>query len=149
MLNNSIINTWKITLNTGGAIDPPYRVGDTVYATYSPFMVGTKEEVTGTITLSSNYTIDFTKLEKGSDLWMFYQVSDFGTNWTNLQVMLTPSFDGRVWYKKDSAKKTLTIFGTETGEVSYRMTSNSFNYKAWPTITNLNPNDYVDMGEKK
>ena len=112
-------------------------------------MVGTKEEVTGTITLSSNYTIDFTKLEKGSDLWMFYQVSDFGTNWTNLQVMLTPSFAGRVWYKKDSAKKTLTIFGTETGEVSYRMTSNSFNYKAWPTITNLNPNDYVDMGEKK
>ncbi|MEK6840675.1 MAG: hypothetical protein AABX79_01850, partial [Nanoarchaeota archaeon] len=147
---NNITNVLKITLDTGGTIDPPYRVGDTIYATYSPFIVGSKEEVTGTIKLNSSYVIDFKNLEKGSDLWLFYQVTDFGKNMENLQVILTPSFNGKVWYQKDPVAKTLIIHGDSSGEVSYRMTSNSWNWKNWGNIArNLDVNSYVDMGEKK
>lgn len=146
MSNNNIIDVLKITLASGGTIDPPYRVGDTVYSTYAPFMVGAKEEVTGTIMLESNYTIDFNKLERGSDLWLFYQTTDFGKNWEKLQIILTPGFDGRVWYTKDPVNKKLIISGTQSGEVSYRMTANSW---SWGNQTNvadgLNPADYSDM----
>ena len=112
--------------------DPVYNIGGIKYATYLPGMSGgLKEEVTGTVELNSNYTIDFSKLEKGSDLWLFYQTTDFGEKMENLQVMLTPGFDGKVWYKKDPVKKTLTIYGTDKGEVSYRMTANRFDWRGY------------------
>jgi hypothetical protein len=150
MNNKSIVDVWKVTLNVGGAIDPPYRIGDTVYSTYAPFMIGVKEEVTGTVKLNSSYIIDFKNLKIGSDLWLFYQVTDFGGNWENLQVILTPSFNGNVWYEKNPQAKTLIIHGSQTGEVSYRMTANGWNWGSWSNIAkNLDPNDYLDMGEKK
>jgi hypothetical protein len=150
MNNKSIVDVWKLTLNVGGAIDPPYRVGDTVYSTYAPFMVGTKEEVSGTVMLTSDYIIDFKNLEKGSDLWLFYQVTDFGNEMENLQVILTPSFNGNVWYQKNPAEKTLTIHGSQAGEVSYRMTANGWNWRSWSNVAkDLDLNDYLDMGEKK
>ena len=76
-------------------------------------MVGIKEEVSGIIILHSNYTIDFDNLEKGSDLWLFYQITDFGSKMENLQVILTPGFDGKVWYEKNPEKNTLTISTSE------------------------------------
>jgi len=33
---------------------------------------------------------------------------------------------GKVWYEKNPEKNTLTIHGTQTGEVSYRLTANRF-----------------------
>ena len=84
--------------------------------------------------LNSDYVIDFKNLEIGSDLWLFYQTTDFGENWENLQVMLTPGFDGNVWYTKNPAKKTLTISGTQAGEVSYRMTANRFDWSKWSNL---------------
>ena len=149
MSGNNITDLFKVTFKTGGEVDPPYRVGDTVYATYAPFMVGVKEEVTGTIMLKSDYIIDFNKLEVGSDLWLFNKVTDFGENWENLQVILTPGFDGRVWYEKNPNAKTLTVHGTQAGEVSYRMTANGF---TWGNRNNvaagLNASNYPDMAER-
>ncbi len=149
--SNDIVGVNKLTLGIGGEIDPPYRVGDVVYATYAPFMVGVKEETSGSAQLvNGEYIINFSKLEKGSDLWLLYQVTDFGENWEKLQVILTPGFDGRAWYKKESLTNTLTIYGTEDGEVSYRLTADGFTWGNRTNVaTSLNLKDYPDMGEKK
>src|SRR3989338_6982435 len=82
--------------------DPVYNINGVRYATYLPGMSGgLKEEVTGTVELNSNYVIDFKNQPIGSDLWLFYQVTDFGARWEKLQVILTPGFDGNVWYVKN------------------------------------------------
>jgi len=130
----------KITV---GTIDPLYDIDGEKYATYMADMIGVKGEVTGTIALSSNYTIDFTKLKKGSDLWLFYQTTDFGEKWENLYVILTPAFDGRVWYTKDPKSKTLTIHGTQDGEVSYRLTANRHDWEKWENLVDINETDGV------
>jgi len=63
-------------------------------------MTGVKEETTGVLKLNGNSLkldgnslsaeIDFGKAEKGSNLWLFYQITDFGNDWENLAVLLTP-----------------------------------------------------------
>ena len=60
----------------------------------------------------------------------------------NLQVILTPSFDGRVWYTKDPVEKTLTIHSSAVGEVSYRFTANRFDWRNW---SNYNDDDYLGL----
>ncbi|MEK6912668.1 MAG: hypothetical protein AABX26_01790, partial [Nanoarchaeota archaeon] len=134
MGNKTIENVFKLTINTGGAVDPPYKIGNITYATYVPSMTGIKEETSGTITLDGDYVIDFNNLENGSDLWLFSQITDFGKDWENLQVILTPGFEGNVWYTKDPAAKTLTIHGSKNGEVSYRMTSSRYDWANWGII---------------
>jgi hypothetical protein len=110
---------------TVGTIDPIYTIGEDRYATFVAGMAGgVKEEVTGTVTLNSSYTIEFDNLDKGSDLWLFYQTTDFGENWKKLQIILTPGFRGDVWYTKHPETNSLTISGDGSGEVSYRMTAN-------------------------
>jgi hypothetical protein len=134
MSGNNITSVNKITVNT---IDPLYTIDGKSYATYIASIAGgVKEEVVGVVKLNNNYTIDFNNLEKGSDLWLFYQVTDFGKDMENLQVTLTPGFDGRVWYEKNPEKNTLTIYGTSSGEVSYRLTANRHDWKQWPTLVN-------------
>jgi hypothetical protein len=126
---NNITNVDHIDANF---YDPVYNIGGVRYATYLPGMSGgLKEEVTGTVTLNSNHVIDFKNLAVGSDLWLFYQVTDFGEKMENLQIFLTPSFNGNVWYTKDPVAKTLTIHGSQAGEVSYRMISNRFDWRGY------------------
>ncbi len=132
MSGNDIINVDKIDANT---YDPIYNIDGIRYATYLPGMAGgVKEEVTGTVRLNSSYTIDFKNLEQGSDLWLFYQITDFGNEMENLQVFLTPGFNGNVWYEKNPKENTLTISGSSGGEVSYRLTANRFDWMDWSTL---------------
>ena len=49
-------------------------------------------------------------------------------------IILTPGFNGKVWYEKNPEKDTLTIYGTQAGEVSYRMTANRFDWKEWSNL---------------
>ena len=133
----------KITVTT---IDPPYVINGVGYATYvSSIAGGVKEEVSGTVTLNSNYVIDFKKLEVGSDLWLFYQITDFGGNWEKLQVILTPGFNGNVWYEKNPKAKTLTIHGSQAGEVSYRMTANRHDWRKWTNYLSNNSTGTILM----
>lgn len=126
---------------TVGTVDPVYSIAGTNYATYDPGMTGQKEETAGTVDLACgkagsggacSATLDFGNAAQGSDLWLFYQATDFGADMKDLVVLLTPSFDGRVWYKKDAAANTLTVYGTAAGEVSYRLTAPRFDASAWP-----------------
>jgi hypothetical protein len=139
--NFDIVDVDKITANE---VDPVYTINNISYATYLPGMAGgLKEEVTGIVKLNSSYTIDFKNLEAGSDLWLFYHITEFGSEWENLQVFLTPSFDGRVWYEKNLAENTLAILGDSAGEVSYRLTAERFD---WGNRTNYyTRNDTLGM----
>ena len=67
-------------------------------------------------------------------MFIFYHATDFGTTMQNLQITLTPGFDGRVWCTKNSNTKTLTIHGTSDEEVSYRFTANRFDWKDWSNL---------------
>ena len=141
MSGNDIISVDKLTVTT---IDPIYNVDGEKYATYAPFMVGgVKEEVVGAIILNvinetGEYVINFNNLEKGSNLWLFYQITDFGKDMGNLQVFLTPGFNGNVWYEKVPEENSLIIYGSnrENAEVSYRFTANRHDYTEWLTSYN-------------
>ena len=54
-------------------------------------------------------------------------------------IILTSELDGKVWYEKNPEKNTLTIHGSQTGEVSYRMTANRFDHADWSNL-------YLDEG---
>jgi len=164
----SIGTTGTVTVGGGtgkinvGTVDPIYNINGEKFATYAAWMTGQKEETTGILKLSnlvtSNYSItqlptyyseiDFGKAEKGSDLWLFSRTTDFGKDWSGLVALLTPNFEGRVWYEKDSASKKLTIYASPITnypitqlpnyEVSYRLTAPRFDHEKW---TNFSQDD--------
>jgi len=86
--------------------------------------------------------IDFNTLKKGSDLWLFAKTTNLKENFDKMTVLLTPAFDGRVWYEKDSKNLQLKIFGTlslslsSSLEVSYRLTAPRFDAAKWPNTSN-------------
>jgi hypothetical protein len=135
--NNSVnMGSNKLTV---GTIDPVYSINGTNYATYGASMTGVNEETAGTLTLvrsaDGTYakTIDFGAQATGSDLWLFAHATELtdASNLSKLVVILTPSFDGRVWYKKNTAAGTLTIYSDQAGEVSYRFTAPRFDASKW------------------
>ncbi len=122
-------------------IDPPYTIDGTKYATFVPSMTGVKEETTQVIHLDKKdqsgkyaYVIDFDSQEKGSDIWLFYQITDFGNDWKSLVVALTPAFDGTVFYKKVPEKNQLIVYADAPGEVSMRLTGNRYDFSKWPNL---------------
>ena len=142
------ISSGTVTIGGGtgkinvGTVDPIYTILGKRYATYMAAMVGVKEETTGVALLHKSqvsnqksqyeYFIDFGNAPEGSDLWLFSKVTQLKDNFDNLTVLLTPGFDGNVWYKKDAARQTLAIFGSAAGEVSYRLTAPRFDAAEWP-----------------
>ncbi len=148
---------------TAGTYDPIYSISGEKYATYGAGMTGEKEETTGVLQLqpaangtaadgtAANGTwkavIDFGNLKKGSDLWLFSQVTDFGQGLSNLSVLLTPAFDGNAWYEKDAVNDRLTVYAVPGSsasslasapgslEVSYRLTAPRFDSQQWPNTS--------------
>lgn len=121
-----------------GTIDPIYTIGGTRYATYMAGMTGVKEETTGQVSVKCKVKgekcstiIDFKNLKEGSDLWLFSRTANIKKNFSRMVALLTPAFDGRVWYEKDEDALKLTIYGTQAGEVSYRLTAPRFDFESW------------------
>lgn len=131
--------TGKMTVST---VDPVYSIDGTNYATYLPAITGEKEETAGLFTLACakggpdagvcSTTIDFNALPRGSDLWLFGKATNLPANLSNMIVILTPSFNGKTWYKKNVAAGTVTVYGEQAGEVSYRLTAPRFDAAQWP-----------------
>lgn len=134
-----VLITGKLDVST---IDPVYTIDGVKYATYGHSTVGVKEEAIAIVGVTKKswlfgkyeYTIDFDELEEGSDLWLFYQVSDFGAGWNNLAVTATAGFDGTVSYKKDDKENTLTLISSAPGEVSLRLIADRFDAEEWPNL---------------
>jgi hypothetical protein len=124
-----------------GTVDPVYTIGGTRYATYMSGMTGVKEETTGQASLKCkaknekcSAIIDFKNLKEGSDLWLFSRTANLKKNFSHLVALLTPAFDGRVWYEKDDDALKLTVYGTQAGEVSYRLTAPRFDFESWSNL---------------
>ncbi len=132
-----------------GTIDPAYTIGGTKYATYGHSTVGIKEETVLKISMQQwdpesglyRYIIDFDELERGIDLWLFYQITDFGKDWKNLIVSLTPAFNGFAFYEEDIEKNAIIIYSSQEGQVSARLIANRFDFSKW---TNLRPDQDGD-----
>ncbi|OQX70908.1 hypothetical protein B6D52_03195, partial [Candidatus Parcubacteria bacterium 4484_255] len=125
----SINSSGKLTVLE---IDPPYNIGGVTYATYGHSTTGLKEETTGKLCLQainpkseiSNKLqtpnsdkqiymaiIDFDKVEKGSDLWLFKEITAFGDDWDNLVVTLTPEGKANVWYEFILKENKIAVYG--------------------------------------
>lgn len=134
-----------------GTIDPVYTIGGVKYATYGHSTVGIFEETLQTLSLNEKdasgkytYRIAFDELEKGSDLWLFYQITDFGVDWKKMVVTLTPSFKGAVYYEKAPAENALLIRSDTSGEVSMRLTAARYDSAKWPNLrTDQNDKEYL------
>ncbi|MFA4998422.1 MAG: hypothetical protein WC514_00110 [Candidatus Paceibacterota bacterium] len=119
---------------TVGTIDPVYSIEDGKYATYMSGMTGVKEETTGVVSLiDGKYVIDFNNLETGSDLWVFYNVTDFGQGWDKLAVLLSGEGDGKVWYEKNLSENQIVLYGDNS--VSYRLTAPRFDWQSWLNVS--------------
>ncbi|KKK76265.1 hypothetical protein LCGC14_2865410, partial [marine sediment metagenome] len=150
-----------------------YTIGGARYATYMAGMTGVKEETTGVIHLLRNsqsvtrnsgtyeYVIDFDEVEQGSDLWLFAQTVNVDGRahivedgmvyrttseelFDKMIVLLTPAFEGDVWYEKNVEDKQVIIYAQlkevqlpsiGTLEVSYRLTAPRFDWKTWKNTT--------------
>ena len=142
--------TGKITV---GTVDPVYIINGTKYATYLPGMTGQKEETVGTIPCDARdgectYVVDFARQPPGSDLWLFAKATALAKGrLQSMTVLLTPGFDGTVWYEKDTANTRLILHGkpatpAQGQEISYRLTAPRFDSANW---TNYN-HDPVEGG---
>lgn len=133
-----------------GTIDPIYTIDGTKYATYGHSTIGIKEEVVEKFILSQydeerglyKYEINFSELEKESDLWLFYQITEFGDGWKDLVTTASPSFDGKVFFEERPDTDTLVVWADNSGKVSVRLIANRFDYEKWP---NLRPDQYNDF----
>lgn len=139
-----------------GTIDPIYTIAGKRYATYVSGIVGQKEELTGTTRLVCNAngicigTLDFAK-PQGSDEWLFGKVTDLKNNMNALSVLLTPAFDGKIWYEKDQNGMRLIVRGMVTSgaghitsaEISYRLTAPRFDAAKWPTVLPLDSSEPI------
>ncbi|MFA4998433.1 MAG: hypothetical protein WC514_00165 [Candidatus Paceibacterota bacterium] len=120
---------------TVGTVDPVFNIFGDKYATYMSGMTGVKEETTGVIQLvGGEYIIDFKNLEEGSDLWIFYRVTDFGENWGKLTVLLSSDGSDGVWYRKDPTNRQLVIYSDTASSVSYRLTAPRFDWQKWLNV---------------
>jgi hypothetical protein len=121
-----------------GTIDPPYTINGQKYATYLPSMTGVKEETTGVVTTNQyvsgvgyRYTIDFTNLKTGSDLWIFSKTTNLKKHLPKMVVLLSPAGSARAWYTMDTINNRLNIFSSRPTTISYRLTAPRFDADLW------------------
>lgn len=127
-----------------GTIDPIYTINGVNYATYMAGMTGVKEETTGVLQIPCDrgvcrHVIDFKKAAKGSDFWLFAKASDLPRHMDQMAVILSPAFDGKVWYEKLDGKLVVSARaegGQSAVEVSYRLTAPRFDADEWSNYNN-------------
>ncbi len=121
-----------------GTVDPPYTINGDKFATYMASMTGMKEETTGSV-LTDQYipgsgyahVIDFSKAEKGSDLWLFSKTTNLKSSIDKMVVLLTPTANTRTWYSIDKSAFQLAIYSSRPTTVAYRLTAPRFDYLSW------------------
>jgi len=86
------------------------------------------------------YVIDFNKVERGSDLWLFWQTINEGKDMKDISVYLTPDFAGQAWYTLEPAKKEIVIYAIPNDkfqipntsyEVSYHLVAPRYDSEKW------------------
>jgi len=132
-LTGNISNVTKLTVQT---IDPLYAIDGEKYATYAASVAGgVKEEYVGKGVLGAcekecRYEIDFTDVERGSDLWVWYNAVDFAKD--NIEALVTPyGAPADMYYTVHDS--ILSFYGNRPVEFSYRLIGRRHDWKNWPT----------------
>jgi hypothetical protein len=163
MNNLQILGVSKIDV---GTIDPLYEIEGGKYATYASSIAGgVKEEYVGrgklTASISNQcnensmkiancklqnfeYVIDFSKVERGSDLWVWRKTVDFSKD--NVEVMATAynipipvayRIEGNsIIFIAELDKSQISKIKSQNGEIefSFRLVGKRFDWKNWPTF---------------
>ncbi|MFH1838497.1 MAG: hypothetical protein ABH808_03325 [Candidatus Kuenenbacteria bacterium] len=82
-------------------------------------------------TYEYEYIIDFSKIEEGDDLWVWYKIIDFSKD--NVNALITPyGMSANIYYFIDGEK--IIFRGDKPSEFSYRLIGKRFDWKEWPTF---------------
>ncbi|MFA5797939.1 MAG: hypothetical protein WC916_07985, partial [Candidatus Woesearchaeota archaeon] len=138
-INMNGYNIVGVNKITASVIDPLYEIDGEMYATYGSSVAGgIREEYVGRGNLQQTtynkqqyqYTIDFSKIERGSDLWVWYNVVDFSKD--NVEV-LTTAYDSlaKIGYRIEGKK--IIFFGDQASEFSFRLFGKRHDWKEWGT----------------
>ncbi len=134
MSGKNIIGVNKLSV---GTIDPLYSIGGIKYSTFASSIAGgVKEEFIGQGQIkkcnseSCYWYLDFDKVEKGSDEWVWRQVVDFKPE--KVEVLMTAQ--GLPTALSYEFKDNGILFHSErqTG-FSYRLIGARFDWRDWPT----------------
>ncbi|MDO8470260.1 MAG: hypothetical protein Q7S84_04595 [bacterium] len=150
----NLISTSSITLsggNIGGVnkltvttIDPLYSIGGVKYSTYAPSVAGgVYEEYIGQAKLvrtnnrqpttdntGYEYVIDFTKVEEGSDLWVWRQVVEFSPK--TVSALATPrDAPAQIYYVL--GENSVTFRSDRAAPFSFRLVGRRFDWRNHPT----------------
>ncbi|MEW6617218.1 MAG: hypothetical protein AB1333_02245 [Patescibacteria group bacterium] len=141
MNGKNITGINKLTVST---IDPLYEIEGKKYSTYASAIAGgVKEEYVGRGKLEQiaignwQMAIDFSKVERGSDLWVWYKAIEFSKD--NVEVLATAydvpisiayTIEGQKIIFKANNKERMA-----NGEIefSYRLVGKRFDWRKWPT----------------
>ncbi|MFA7377741.1 MAG: hypothetical protein WCZ15_03000, partial [Patescibacteria group bacterium] len=135
-MSGSTLIVNKITANT---IDPLYTIGGVKYSTFAPSIVGgVKEEYVGRISKDNfrkvgveyEAIIDMSKLEEGSDLWVWRKVVDFSDD--NVDIFLTPKGEKASMYA-DVEGDRIVIRSDKAVDAYLRLLGSRYDWRAWPT----------------
>lgn len=135
-MSGSTLIVNKITANT---IDPLYTIGGVKYSTFAPSIVGgVKEEYVGRIYeddfrkvgVEYEAVIDMSKLEEGSDLWVWHKVVDFSSD--NVSVFLTPKGERASMYADIEGDK-IVIRSDRVVDAYLRLIGSRYDWHEWPT----------------
>lgn len=136
MNGSNITAVNKLTVTT---IDPLYEIGGVKYSTYASAIVGgVKEEFVGRGRLEKiskdklQMILDFSKVEKGSDLWVWYNAIDFSKD--NVEVLATAyNIPIPIAYTIKNNSIIFNAISNEGIEFSYRLVGKRFDWRKWPT----------------
>jgi len=83
-----------------------------------------------------SYIIDFSKVERGSNLWLFWQTISEGQNMEDVSVVLTPEGDeASLWYVLNPASRQIIIRGDKDVVFSYHLVAPRHDAASWPNVS--------------
>jgi hypothetical protein len=144
------VNELSVYKLSADVIDPLYTLNGANYATFVASIVGgVKEEYVGKIKIRKavmtpegreyEAMIDFAAAEEGSELWVWYQVVDFGKD--KVEALITPYGKfANTYYFIDGER--LVFRADRPVEISYRLIGKRFDWRDWP----LKPFDQSGKG---
>jgi len=116
---NGILNMTNHKISNVLEIDPVFGIDGKKYVTYMPDSIGQKIEVVGQGQLKEGeLVIDLAKENEGSDLWLFWQASD----WKSVVPFVSAQDDALLYAYMDGSKLVIKLRdGKLDAKFSYRL----------------------------
>ncbi|MEF8847158.1 MAG: hypothetical protein V5A57_01880 [Candidatus Paceibacterota bacterium] len=132
--NNNISGVNKITVNQ---VDPVYKVGEEKYATYMADFIGLKAEVVGESELEGDKKIiDLAAQEKGSDLWLFWNI----VKENSIKPFVTPQGPASLYADVEGSELKVKSMEGKDVSFSFRLIGTRVDYDK---KSNLHPNQNI------